>query len=79
MRQGTRAFSRVSTGDSDIAVSWEMQLEPAFKSLQGNQPYVKSGHLCVHSIVAKKSGSPLHTYSLQQPPLDVLVESWYSS
>ena len=25
MRQGTRAFSRVSTGDSDISSSWEMQ------------------------------------------------------
>ena len=36
MRQGARAFSRVSTGDSDIPSSWEMQDEPAFKSLQGN-------------------------------------------
>ena len=36
MRQGPRAFSRVSTGDSDIASSCEMKDEPAFKPLQGN-------------------------------------------
>ena len=36
MRQGTKAFSRVSTGDSDIPSSCEMKDEPAFKSLQGN-------------------------------------------
>ena len=36
MRWGTRAFSRVSTGDSDIPSSWEIQDEFAFKSLQGN-------------------------------------------
>ena len=36
MRRGTRAFSRVSTGDSDIPSSWEMQDEPSFNSLQGN-------------------------------------------
>ena len=31
-----RAFSRVSTGDSDIPSSCEMKDEPAFKALQGN-------------------------------------------
>ena len=36
MRQGTRAYSRVSTGDSDIPSSYEMKDEPAFKPLQGN-------------------------------------------
>ena len=35
MRQGTRAFSMVSTGDSDIPISFEIKEEPAFKSLQG--------------------------------------------
>ena len=30
IRQGTRAFSRVSTGDSDIPSSCEMKDEPAF-------------------------------------------------
>ena len=32
----TMAFSRVSTGDSDIPSSCEMKYEPAFKTLQGN-------------------------------------------
>ena len=35
MRQGPRAFSRVSTGDSEILSSCEMKDEPAFKPLQG--------------------------------------------
>ena len=37
MRQGTRDFSRFSTGDSDNPSSCEMKDEPAFKSVQGNQ------------------------------------------
>ena len=37
MTRGVRAFSMVSTGDSDMTSSWEMKDEPAFKSLQGNQ------------------------------------------
>ena len=36
MRQGTRAFSSVSRGDSDFPSSCEMKEEPAFKSLQEN-------------------------------------------
>ena len=36
MRQGPRAFFRVSTGDSDIPSSGEMKDEPAFKPLEGN-------------------------------------------
>ena len=36
MRWGPRAFSSVSTGDSDIPSSCEMKDEPAFKPLQGN-------------------------------------------
>ena len=35
MSPGPRAFSRVSTGDSDIPSSCEMKDEPAFKPLQG--------------------------------------------
>ena len=35
MRRGSRAFSRVSTGESDILSSYEMKDEPAFKPLQG--------------------------------------------
>ena len=35
MRRGPRAFSRVSTGDSDIPSSCEMKQEPGVKRLQG--------------------------------------------
>ena len=33
------SFSRVSTGDSDIPSSWEMNDEPAFKALQRMQDF----------------------------------------
>ena len=36
MRWRTMAFSRVSTGDSDISSSCEMQHEPEFKPLLGS-------------------------------------------
>ena len=36
IRRGTRVFSRVSTGDSDIPSSCEMKDKLAFKPLQGN-------------------------------------------
>ena len=39
VRQRTMAFSRVSTGDSDIPSSCEMQHEPEFKPLQGNPAF----------------------------------------
>ena len=35
----TMAFSRVSTGDSDIPSSCEMKDEPAFKALQGKPAF----------------------------------------
>ena len=35
MKQGPRAFSKVSTGESDILSFYEMEDEPAFKPLQG--------------------------------------------
>ena len=38
-RWRTMAFSRVSTGDSDIPTSCEMKDEPPFKALQGNPAY----------------------------------------
>ena len=37
---GTRAFSRVSTGYSDIPSSCEMKDEPEFKPLQGNPTFL---------------------------------------
>ena len=39
-RLRTMAYSRVSTGDSDIPSSYEMKDEPAFKKPQGNQAFV---------------------------------------
>ena len=39
MRQRPTAFSRVSTGDSDIPSSCEMKDEPGFKPLQGNPAF----------------------------------------
>ena len=39
MMRRTMAFSRVSTGDSDIPSSCEMKHEPEFKPLQGNPPF----------------------------------------
>ena len=38
-RLRTMAFSRFSTGDSDIPSSCEMKYEPAFKALQGKQAF----------------------------------------
>ena len=38
-RLRTMAFSRVSTGDSDIPSSCEMKGEPAFTALQGKPAY----------------------------------------
>ena len=37
--QRPMAFSRVSTGYSDIPLSCEMKLEPKFKPLQGNPAF----------------------------------------
>ena len=39
MRWGPQAFSRVSTGDSDIPSSCEMKDEPAFKSKLGHPAF----------------------------------------
>ena len=39
MRRRTMAFSRVSTGDSDIPSSCEMNHETEFKTLQGNPAF----------------------------------------
>ena len=38
-RLRTMAFSRVSTGDSDIPPSCQMKDEPAFKALQGKPAF----------------------------------------
>ena len=38
---GTWAFSRVSTGDSDMPSSSEMKDEPAFKPMQGHPTFIR--------------------------------------
>ena len=39
MRRTPIAFSRISTGDSDMPSSSEMKNKPEFKPLQGNQAF----------------------------------------
>ena len=39
MRRTPMAFSRLSTGDSDMLSSCEMKDEPEFKPLQGNRAF----------------------------------------
>ena len=39
MRQRPTAFSRVSTGDSDMPSSCELKDEPEFKPMKGNQAF----------------------------------------
>ena len=42
MRRRPTAFSRASTGDSDIPSSCDMKQEPKFKPLQGNPAFLAS-------------------------------------
>ena len=49
MRRRPTAFSRVSTGDSDITSSCEMKHEPKFKPLQGNPSFFLVRPLALHS------------------------------
>ena len=48
-RLRTMAFSRVSTGDSDIPSSCEMKDEPAFMHCRESRHSFESGHHGVHS------------------------------
>ena len=48
-RLRTTAFSRVSTGDSDIPSSCEMKDEPAFMHCRESRHSFESGHHGVHS------------------------------
>ena len=48
-RMRTMAFSRASTGDSDISSSCEMKDDPAFMHCRESRPSFDSGHLGVHS------------------------------
>ena len=62
MRWRPRAFSRVSTGDSDIPSSCEVKGKPAFKSLQGNLAFFR----------VRVSRRPFHLRQQTQVPLTYL-------
>ena len=60
--RGHRAFSRASTGDSDIPSSCEMKDEPAFKSLQGNPAFFRfKASQCPFQLGQKTQG-PSHIH-----------------
>ena len=63
IRRRPAAFSRVSTGDSDIPSSCDMKQEPKFKPLQGNPAFLWVRIVAVHSTWDRKHRVPL-TYLL---------------
>ena len=63
MRQGPRAVSRVSTGDSDIPTSCEIKDEPSLKSLQGNPAFFR----------VRASRCPLHLRQQTQGLTHILI------
>ena len=63
IRWRTMAFSRVSTGDTDIPSSCEMQHEPEFKPLQGNKAF-----FCV-----RVSRRPFHLRQKTQGPSHIAI------
>ena len=65
MRRRPTAFSRVSTGDSDIPSSCDMKHEPKFKPLQENTAFFWVRPLAVHSTWDRKYRVPL-SYLLQR-------------
>ena len=60
MRRRSRAFSRVSTGDSDIPSSCEMNDEPAFKPLQGNPAFFRVKESCCLFHLRQQTQGPSH-------------------
>ena len=63
MRHGSTAFSRVSTGDSDIPSSCEMTDKPAFKTFQGNSAFFQ----------VRASPSPFHLRQQTQDPSTIPI------
>ena len=60
MMRTTTAFSRVSTGDSDMPSSCEMNHEPEFKPLQGNRAFfrIRASRGAFH--LKRKTQGPSH-------------------
>ena len=67
MRRAARAFSRLSTGDSNIPSSCQMKDQPAFKSLLGYPALFPVRHLGVHSISGSKLRVPITYLYLTEP------------
>ena len=63
MRRRAMAFSRVSTGDSDIPSSCEMQHEPEFKPLQGSPAF----------FFVRVSRGPFHLRQKTQGPSHIPI------
>ena len=62
-RRGPRAFSMISTGDSDVLSSSEMKDEPAFKPLQGNSSFFR----------VRASRCPFHLRQQTQGPSHIPI------
>ena len=62
-KRGCQAFSRVSTGDSDIPSSCEMKDEPAFKPMQRNLAFFQ----------IRVSRCPFHLRQHTQGPFHILI------
>ena len=60
MRRISRAFPRVSTGDSDIPSSCEMNDEPVFKPLQGNPAFFRVRACCCLFHLRQHTQGPSH-------------------
>ena len=60
MRQGTRAFSRFSTSDSDIHISCEEKVQPAFETLQGNPAFFQLSTSHCPFPIQKQTLCPTH-------------------
>ena len=63
MRRRRTAFSRVSTGDSDIPSSCDMKHEPKCHPLHGNPAFFWVRPLAVHSTGDRKNRVPLRENS----------------
>ena len=61
--QGSRAFSRASTEDSDLPISCEIKDEPACKSLQGNPAFFR----------VRASWFPFHLRQQTQGPTHIPI------
>ena len=66
MRRRTMAFSRVSTGDSDIPSSCQMKQEPDYKTLQGNPAF----------FWVRVSRGPFHLRQETQVLSHIPIDEW---